>query len=138
MAYVITKKVFPEDIAYKIVSFLENPKQEQWAKYWKDEACRNMSKVVGNLDISQRFDNGTMNYILHYTNVEIAQSMRYRKDGLVLHMKYALDRLLSISMQNKYTIKKLYSRILTNNENRPYSDEGSNYYIVMSALKMLL
>ena len=64
--------------------------------------------------------------------------MRYRKDGLVLHMKYALDRLLSISMENKYTIKKLYARILTNNENRPYSDNAPNYYIVMLALKMLL
>ena len=97
-----------------------------------------MSKVLGQLDILQRFDNRTMDFIIYYTNVEIAESMRYGKDGLVLHMKYALDRLRTISMENKYNIKKLYARILTNNENRPYSDNAPNYYIVMSALKMLL
>lgn len=137
MAYAIAREKFPEDIVIKIVSFLPKFKKKR-AKYWKDEACRNMSKVLEKLDISKKFDNHTMNFIIYHTNVEIAESMRCRKDGLVLHMKYALDRLRTISMENKYTIKKLYARILTNNENRPYSDNAPNYYIVMSALKMLL
>ena len=63
MAYAIARKKFPGDIALLIVSFLPKFKKKR-AKYWKDEACRNMSKVLEKLDISQKIDNHTMNFII--------------------------------------------------------------------------
>jgi len=57
MAYVITNQIFPKDITIIIVSFLDNPRKEQWAKYWRNESVKLIKNIFhfhlchhGNLD----------------------------------------------------------------------------------------
>ena len=111
MAYVIAKKIFPKDIADLIVLFLENPKQKQWAKYWRGESVKFVERVF--------------EYRYTYSSSEVLDFIKGRDYSLHTHVdKYygiyknivlEINKLRQIDKEYKNTIKKLYSRIFINN-----------------------
>ena len=111
MAYAITQKLFPVDIANLIVLFLYNPKKDQWAKYWRGESVKFVKRVFCydcECSASEVLDFIKLrDYPLH-THVD-------KYYGIYKNIVLEINKLRRIDIEYKNTIKKLYSRIFINN-----------------------
>ena len=116
MAYATIKNMFPTVIVNKIVSFLINPNKEKWAKYWRGESVKFVERVF--------------EYRYSYSSYDILEFIKRRDYSLHSHVdKYygiyknivsEINNLRWINQEYKNTIKKLYSRMFINNNDKRF------------------
>ena len=143
MSYIITKKIFPKDIANIIMSFLVHPKQEQWAKYWGSEVIKNFKTISKHIYFScargyKGAEYGSVRSVIQAANKNFIENTYHLKFRFNTRIQYELNDSRSIYIKNKYALSKLHSRIFINNKKHLFRMTHKKYNIVDRALKMLI
>ena len=123
MAYTITKGMFPADIVSIIVSFLDNPKKERWAKYWRGESV----KLIENIFHFHLYYYGDLNKDSLNRHLEWIKDDEYSAPGHIEKYLFIFKDIVNeindlnrLSRKERKIIKKLYSRIFINNGNKAF------------------
>ena len=61
----MVKEMFPDYIARLIIPYLGNPRQGQWAKYWKDEFIKCINSEFKILELNTNVSSDVLGYVIY-------------------------------------------------------------------------